>query len=1685
MIFNSASRKNLKQKFAMVLSVALVLSNLSISQVYAGSVSGGDADSSTDQKEQEAVSVSPENVNDAEGEILMASSVSAGDGEYVLEMSDVESILTQDPNNNGRIIKAGTDNYFELLLSEKTKINASEKTFIDNYIGTQRFNFGAKVSTEKDAIKFTTQGAASIKIYWACGDVDVDRQITILNSAGSSVDITEEVLKKNDPYISTLNVTEAGTYYLGATPKSNYIFKVIVTEENSEPVEETHTFNATAIDATGLADKNPIANGTSYDNGYFITFGTEATPPDLPITIVQRINSDQKTTSVEVGKAESSGLKFTVTGTASATIKMSSNSGSNTSAVGLLNGEGAMIPNKENITTIKGTAEVTLTYENLAAGTYYIVSPEDNNNKRGARLYSATVVELVSGTKPPRADWSTLIAPTISTINVGQSDIVVNFDALIGYDGADRVRVDMMNQEGIVVDARTSAVEGTNGSVTFVPKASGVYTFVASAIRADHEEKASAPVTADHFSLPLTKPYVSGASNLGKGDVTVIWEAVTEAEKYRITIKDNNSFSQETTETETIIKGLTIGETYTIEVVAIRGGDESKAGTKEITVKDVLERTWMFAAFGDSTSVSKNSYEGDAKDGSVRIISKGGGGKIVPGSTDGIGFHYTKLNAAEDNFTLKAKVKVNSWKLSNGQEGFGLMVSDAVGTHGDSNSFWNNSYMINATKVEYLWDADEGKVSNVGDKIIMKQGIGAQEKIGATGPNTDVANFKQSMTPLETSCGPKGTGTYNIIGGYEEPVEGTIENPMTEFYFELTRNNTGYLMSYTDANGQTTSKLYYDIERDNLNVIDPENIYVGFFTARNADITFSDIELTTINTKDDAPAEGREIVEIAPNYQITSASTSNNAAYNLVFKGNADGKITVTTEDGTIIAQNEEVKADQDWNKTITLKRGTNKFSITMTPNAGFKPSEYEVLTSYEPKTLTHTVVFESIEGKNIYVSPTGTSNGDGRKANPMDIYTAVKYVSPGQTIVLEGGHYNLSSTVRVERGINGTSEQMITMMGNPNSATRPVLDFGSKCAGMVLAGDYWYFKDFDVTKSSNAQKGVQISGSYNVVDRVDAYYNGNTGIQISRYLSSDGFDKWPSNNLILNCTSYGNADRGYEDADGFAAKLTIGEGNVFDGCIAYNNADDGWDLFARVDTGIIGKVVIKNSVAYNNGFLMDGTSAGNGNGFKLGGSSITGKHELINCVAFNNKAKGIDSNSCPDIYVENSTTFNNGSYNVALYTKNINNTDFEMNGVLSYRTENKSMEEEIKGIGTQDSTKIYNYNNYYWNEIKEISENFVESTVNEDWFVSVSNPMITRHANGIINMNGFLELTNIAPSDTGARMTGTASRETSLDERPLGVIVGEAKDKLVSIDINTNPEEARTIATEVIESLVDCDWRQFNVNSTEVIRDLEEIEEIIAEVFNVRTIIEIEENALTVTVVNNALLSVEQGKNAVIKVTNTDVPQTSLPVELNDKQLSSAVAFDLSLLSDGIEMELRVPVVLRIELPQSIDTNKDIVFLHYKNDGTVETLTWRIEGNEIVTTTSSFSAFVIANLDEVSGGGNDNGGNNGGGENNTGQEESNNNSNAKVNKTALKNNKKSPSTYDDSLFLAGKDNNNDEKPAPSVPVIDQNAEKIAASIVANNNYNLQWGVILIALAIVGIALVVGMNAYHKAKKEE
>ena len=1066
------------------------------------------------------------------------------------------------------------------------------------------------------------------------------------------------------------------------------------------------------------------------------------------------------------------GVSFKTTGAAEVKVYWVEG-GDDNRQMALLTGSGTVVAKTEE--TLAKNAACISVLKVTEAGTYYLGGLENNNY-----IFKVIVTETTGGTeKPARADWSTVENPEIISAvqNAGKVDVTVKTN--IGYDGADKIEVAMSDAEGSVIGTAKSSKEGNKAVVSFTPAASGTYTFTVKAIRDGEEDKAGNSMNAD-FVLPLTAPKISSATNVGKGAVALEWSEVKEAEKYVVTVEGTDNKTESTT-TAATISGLTVGNMYTISVVAVRGEDVSGKGTTEVTVVDEAQRVWRVSTYGSSTDSKNNGVIGNANDGKVTVYSEGGKGKIVPGSTDGLTFYYTAIDPETENFTLTADIHVDSWTLSNGQEGFGMMAADAVGSNGDGTAFWNNAYQAIATKVEYYWDGEDVTTDISANKISMKLGLGAISRLGVTaddvaaiknGTITMPAGYVSETTTLETGAAAKGPGTYNLVGNWNKKAEptGNLENPLTDFRLQIQRNNTGYYLRYLDKDNKVIKEVrYYDLERNSLTQIDKDNIYVGFFASRNARITVSNIDLKTITPADDEKAEEREIQYVYPINTIESPVFSNSADYNLVYYGNADGTLVVKDENGKEVL-NKEFKALTKETVALKLNNGKNAFTINFIPDKEYKPGEFKLMTSYDPVTINHTVEYKTVENNNIYVSPNGKSNAAGTKDAPMDIYTAVKIAAPGQKILIKEGTYNLSGTVKVERGINGTADAMIYMIADPEAGSRPVLDFGGKCAGMILAGDYWYFQGFDVTRSADAQKGIQVSGNHNILDQIKAYKNGNTGIQISRYLGTDQFNQWPAHNTILNCSSYLNADKGYEDADGFAAKLTVGQGNVFDGCIAAYNADDGWDLFAKVQSGSIGVVTIQNCVAFKNGYILDENgreiNAGNGNGFKMGGDSMPGAHVLKNSVAFANKAKGIDSNSCPDIKVYSSTTFDNESYNVAFYTNTAVNTAFAADGILSYKVSNK-VAEQFKLLGTQNAADVKGVTNYYFDGSKTVNNNGKEAAAS--WFKSLDTASalkdggITRNADGTINMNGFLELTDEVPEGVGARMSGRTSGDITV----------------------------------------------------------------------------------------------------------------------------------------------------------------------------------------------------------------------------------------------------------------------------------------------------------------------------------
>ncbi|MBQ9119694.1 MAG: right-handed parallel beta-helix repeat-containing protein [Lachnospiraceae bacterium] len=1335
-------------------------------------------------------------------EVTEEAAVAAAPSEYVLEASALTAAAAG-TYTNGQEVKV--DDYFTLYMSEKTKIDSSEKTWDDGYTSGQRINFGGKadVSAMKNLVSFKTSAAAKVKLWWVEGGED-HRELVIYNPDGTEAAKTTEgvAAEKNGLCMSTLSLSAAGNYLLGGDIGNNYIFKIEVVEEAAAAAASEYVLEASALTA---AAAGTYTNGQEVKvDDYFALYMSEKTKIDSSektwddgYTSGQRINFG--------GKADVSAMKNLVsfkTGGA-ATVKLWwVEGGEDHRELVIYKPDGT-----EAAKTTEGAAAekngLCMSTLSLSEAGSYLLGGDIGNNY----IFKIQVTEAGGSVAAPKKAWSEVAAPVLGTpvLKEGSAGtIVIPYTMLIDEnDGAEYVEITVKNAAGEVLSTLKSMVPGAEGTKEFTPSESGNYTFEIAAYREGEDAKAAAKsVTMEGFALPLTTSTIGTIYNKGNGTVSLAWSAVKEATAYDVEYSTDGSAWTTVAANDALtleVSGLTVDAEYFFRVVAKRGEDSTVSANADIKVTAEEQVAWGYIVYGNGASTSNSSVSGSLnEDGKIQLTSgkltdgkltgSGNNGKLVPASYDGLQFYYTTV-PSNKNFTLRAKVTVDQWWLSNGQEGFGLMAADQLGGSG-----WNNSYMAVVSKTEYYWNDNTLKVTTDtgAKKVSQKLGIAAQEKVGITKDNlalfeaNDTTTIQKEFSSTMYGLEQRYPDATNVIGNGinvvtedfyyvdgEESIKGEL---ITEMYLTIQKNNTGYFVTYETADGSySVTKKYYD--PDALSKIDPENVYVGFFAARYAQITVSDVTFTTTDPANDAPAEEKPIEKIAVNTKFQSPAATGHKDYTLKFYANCDGVASVNDSYGNKLAENVAVKAETTVTLcTSELQIGNNAFVVTFTPDENYVPGEDQIMESYRSQKLSHTVTHKIYgeAGQSLWVAP--GAYGLGTKDSPMSIYEAVKYVQPGQTIVLMEGTYSLNQPLKIERGIDGTAENKIYMVADPEAATRPVLNFGKICTGMTLGGNYWVLRGFDVTKSADAQKGLQISGSYNLVDSVNAYYNGNTGIQISRYSSTDLYEEWPSYNTILNCTSYGNADAGFEDADGFAAKLTIGDGNVFDGCIAHHNADDGWDLYAKVQTGAIGSVTIKNCVAYANGYLEDGTLAGNGNGFKLGGESISGKHVLENCLVYDNKNKGIDSNSCPDIIVKNCITFNNGAYNVAFYTNTAANTDFSAEGVISFRysdtEENYDVAETIKLAGTQDEAKVYGATNYYWNTGLKQAVNNKNEAVSADWFESLDTSVVPgRNSDGTIDMNGLLKLTDKAAAEVKAAGLG-AGIATETSDIPASIIL-------------------------------------------------------------------------------------------------------------------------------------------------------------------------------------------------------------------------------------------------------------------------------------------------------------------------
>ena len=911
-----------------------------------------------------------------------------------------------------------------------------------------------------------------------------------------------------------------------------------------------------------------------------------------------------------------------------------------------------------------------------------------------------------SGLFADRKDWAAVANPQITKVEqTGPNEITVSFTALTADDGADKGSVTMSGASSSTKTfGKTRKEEKT---AVFEVRKSGTLTFSVTAERNGESAKHTSEKRTFEYKLPLVKTPVS-ILNVGGGKLKIEWDAVNEADGYIVHYLDENGRAASQPKTTSLSTEITlpVGTVTNISVGATRGNEEVRSDGIKKTVRADAERIWKFTEFGTSTKADRNNMEMLDSDNlkvklnscifdpeTQKIIEKGG---KFESFFDGLSFYYTVIDPKKENWELTATVTVDYHNpATDGQEGFGLIAMDKLGIDGEAMvvAYTNSAGIISKKFTTHV----------NGAKKEIKNGLGAR--------------FVTGLTDDVIKEGDAGIAKYGTSRQQAFSYDQNSDAIKTGDVYRITlkKDNTGYHAIYKrEIASEDTVEEYilYDPENNKLLQLDKENVYVGLAVARGVNATFSDIVFKTSDPKSDPPAlpEPPELLPLAT--LIDCPPTYYSGSYPFVFTANAKGVIHIETRDGKVLVKGDSVEANVDYKKTLSINaKGQTDLIVTFDPEDGWRPEPKTViaqyndeLKDYEPNyksvTYSHSISTRIFKGKMLYVSTEGNAFGDGSKEKPLDIVTAVNFAKPGQEIILLPGTYMMSGGLTIERGNDGTKSARKVLRSE--KGTRAVLDFsrsGLKASGSAfnLFGSYWTLDSFDITGSPEDVKALQIAGNYNFIRMVDAYLNGDTGIQIAGR-SSEPYSKWPHDNIVYGCESFGNSDPAENNADGFAAKLTVGDNNVFRNCVSHHNVDDGWDLYAKVESGPIGATLLENCITYANGTRLDGNGHGDGNGFKMGGDGINVPHVLRNSITWGNGVNGITCNSNPGLQLDRVISAFNGAYGVALYGKG--NAEayprtFKTKGVVSFAN---GQGDNLKEPNEYNADQVSDPSNYFFN---------------------------------------------------------------------------------------------------------------------------------------------------------------------------------------------------------------------------------------------------------------------------------------------------------------------------------------------------------------------------------------------------
>ena len=331
-----------------------------------------------------------------------------------------------------------------------------------------------------------------------------------------------------------------------------------------------------------------------------------------------------------------------------------------------------------------------------------------------------------------------------------------------------------------------------------------------------------------------------------------------------------------------------------------------------------------------------------------------------------------------------------------------------------------------------------------------------------------------------------------------------------------------------------------------------------------------------------------------------------------------------------------------------------------------------------------------AVNAVDLYVSPSGSDTNSGTLAAPFyKISKAVPLAAPGDTVWVRGGTYLYTNTITITN--SGAPGAPIRLWAFTNE--HPVIDFSGMSdadtnRGFLLKTNesYWHFKGLEIYRAGD--NGMKVEGSCNIIEFCSFHHNHDTGLQMGLGDGDENDGTVVASNLVLNCDSYLNYDPRHSggNADGFACKLSPGQSNVFKGCRSWENSDDGWDLFKSNY-----QIILEDCWTFHNGdpASFGAASAGNAEGFKLGGDSSFGApHIARRCIAFNNRYGGSSAgrafhqnDNSQGITVLNCLSFSN-NYNYSL------NNDISESHVMK---NNVGFDGITKNVATNSTTIQFN----------------------------------------------------------------------------------------------------------------------------------------------------------------------------------------------------------------------------------------------------------------------------------------------------------------------------------------------------------------------------------------------------------